>query len=487
MRVRKMGAAFRLAGGVALLFSLSATGISSAEDLATLYALAQANDPTFQSARYALDAAKQKQPEAFSALLPSLVASGSVDRTYGRTKYSGTPEISRNFSGDQWVLQLTQPLFRIENLLVYDEARASVAQAFAQYSAAEQDLILRLSRGYFDVLIAERHEITARAQVDALNEQLDAARRSYQAGVAAVTDVDDTQSRAALALAQQVAARNDLDAARAALEAILGEPPPALDALKAGAALAAPAPADAVTWVQRAVEDQPNVKAAQAAVKAADYALDRSRAQRLPSVDLVAGYGGNYSAGNITEPVDFGTNVRDKHVSIQLSMPLLDGGGIHARVKEARAQYSKAQADLAGAQRQAALDARQAYGAILSGLSQIRALETAVAAGQSAVKGNRIGYGLGVRINSDVLNSEQQLFSSMQDLDKARYDTLFQGLKLKAATGALTLQDLKAISGLLQPAVQSESDRSPGVPSPVTQSPGTRKQILTSFEHGDVG
>jgi outer membrane protein len=143
-------------------------------------------------------------------------------------------------------------------------------------------------------------------------------------------------------------------------------------------------------------------------------------------------------------------------------MPLFSGGGIQAQVAESRAKRAKAQADLTAAQRQAALDARQAYSGVLSGVSQVQALETAVAAGQSAVKGNRIGYGLGIRINSDVLNAEQQLYSTMQDLEKARYDTLFQGLKLKAATGELSDQDLQAVNGLLAPVAPSAGDRDAG-------------------------
>jgi outer membrane protein len=328
-----------------------------------------------------------------------------------------------------------------------------------------------LSRAYFDAIVGERHVVTAHAQLQALTEQLAAARRSFQAGVASITDVDDTQSRAALAQAQQVAAMNDLEASRAALEAIIGMPPSRLDALKADAALPRPIPSDVAQWVQRALEDNPSVKAAQAAAKAANFELDRTRSQRLPTVDLIASYGGNYSAGNIIEPTDFATHVRDTEVSIQFSMPLVDGGGMHAQALEAVAKRGKAQSDLTAAERQAALDARQAYAAVLSGVSQVEALETGVAAGQNSVKGNTIGYGLGIRINSDVLNAEQQLYSTMQDLEKARYDTLYEGLKLKAATGELSGLDLKAINALLElkasePAKPPEESAPPTALSP---------------------
>jgi outer membrane protein len=435
---------------IAVCWSTGIAGVATGADLDDLYALAQASDPTFQSARFALEAAKQLQPEAFSALLPSLVVNGTGSRTVGRTKYTNNPEVNRSYNADQWALQLTQPLFRAESLLANSEARASVEQALAQYTGAEQDLMLRLARAYFDEVVAERHVTATRAQVTAMNEQLHAARRSFEAGVASITDVDDTQSRAALGEAQQVAAMNDLESSRAALEAIVGVMPPGLDPLRTEASLPRPTPSDVATWVARATEDNAGVKAARAALEAADYEVDRSRAQRLPTVDMVATYGGNYSSGNITEPINFATHVRDRQVSVQFSMPIFDGGALHAHVAAARARRSKAQADVTAAQRQAALSARQAYAAVLSGVSQVKALETAVAAGQNAVKGNRIGYGLGIRINSDVLNSEQQLYGTMQDLDKARYDTLFEGLKLKAATGGLSEEDFKAINTLLQ-------------------------------------
>lgn len=447
-----------------LLGVCHAASLAHAADLKDLYGLALTNDPTFQSATFALQAAKQLQPEAFSALLPSLTASGSGARTFGRTQYSNVPEVNRSFASDQWVLQLTQPLFRAETVLAYGEARASVEQAVAQYALAEQDLLLRVARNYFDEVVAERHVTATRAQVTALNEQLHAARHSFDAGVASITDVDDAQSRAALAEAQQVAALNDLESARAVLEAIIGVTPPSLNALKNDALLPRPTPNDVASWVNRAIAENPAVKAANAAVRVADYELDRSRAQRLPTLDMVATYGGNYSSGNITQPNNFGTHVRDRQVSIQVSVPLLEGGALRAHVAESHAKRAKAQADLTGAERQAALSARQSYAAVLSGVSQVHALETAVTAGRSAVKGNRIGYGLGIRINSDVLNSEQQLFSTMRDLDKARYDTLFEGLKLKAATGELSPEDLSSVNTLLESGLSGERNETPALP-----------------------
>jgi len=451
--------------GLIVISACGAAATARSADLRDLYVLALTNDPTYQSAAFSLQAARQLRPEAFAALLPSLIANGSGSRTFGRTQYTDVPLVNRSFDTDQWVLQLTQPLFRAESLLAYGEARASVEQAVAQYALAEQDLILRVTRAYFDEVVAERHVITAQAQVTSLSEQLHAARHSFEAGVASITDVDDTQSRAALAEAQHVAATDDLESSRAALEAITGRAPPILSGLKSEAVLPRPNPGDVSAWVERAIVDNPSVKAANAAVTVADYELDRGHAERLPTIDMVATYGGNYSSGNITEPTNFGANVKDRAISVQVTVPLFEGGAIRAHVAEARAKRAKAQADYTGAQRQSALSARQSYAAVLSGVSQVHALETAVAAGQSAVKGNRVGYGLGIRINSDVLNSEQQLYSSMQDLEKARYDTLFEGLKLKAAAGELSADDLRAVNSLLEPG-SAVDENAVGTPTP---------------------
>jgi outer membrane protein len=442
------------------LFSLFALGNARAEDLRDLYALARMNDPTFQSAVFALETARKQRPEAFAALLPSLSANASGSRIFGKTKYSDTPIVDRSFDSDQWTLQLTQPIISANAIYGYEEAKASVRQAIGQFAAAEQDLVLRLARAYFDEVVAERHVLTARAQVAALTEQLDAARHSYASGIASVTDVDDTESRSALAQAQETAALNEVESARAALEAIIGSEPGPLSILKPEAPL--PRPSGTVgTWVERASAVNPLVKAAAAGVDAAQSELYRNQVQYVPTVALVANYGGNYSSGNITEPENFATNVKDREVSIQVSVPLFDGGAIQARIGEARAKKSKAQSDLIGAQRQAALSARQSYAAVVSGISLVHALETAVASGRNAVKGNKVGYSVGVRINSDVLNAEQQLFSSMQDLEKARYDALYGGLQLKAAAGELSEDDLQAINSLLVPPAANSGDMKP--------------------------
>jgi len=130
-------------------------------------------------------------------------------------------------------------------------------------------------------------------------------------------------------------------------------------------------------------------------------------------------------------------------------MPLFSGGATSSRVTQAIANRNKAAAELEAARRQAGTDAKLAYSAVVNGLAQVEALGAAVDSSKSAVTGNQVGYKLGIHMNIDVLNSEQQLYTAQRDLVKARYDTLLQGLKLKAAVGGLTEQDVLAVNGML--------------------------------------
>jgi len=439
------------AAGALVFALLGSGGVQPAHslDLLGAYLLAKAHDPTFAAARSALQAAQEKVPQARSALLPALGASGTGSDIIGDTEYTGTPVVRRSFRGYQWALQLTQPVFGAPSYFAYSESKATADQALARFDSARQDLIVRVSQAYFDALVAQAALDAAQAQVRALEEQLDAARRSFKDGVASVTDVDESQAHAASADADLAKAMSELDAKRAALEAIIGPGAADLSPLPLDVVVPHPDPDDANAWTSRAETANPDVRAAKAALVAANFEISRTRAARLPSVDLVASFGANYSSGNIVNPVNYATHVHDTEVDLQVTVPLLDGGGLHAQVAEARALRNEAQADFEAARRQAGTDARQAFDEVVSDLSQVKALQVAITAGDEAVNGNRAGYRLGIRINSDVLDAEQQLYGSRRDLAQARYDALLEGLKLKAAAGELTEQDMAEINGML--------------------------------------
>jgi outer membrane protein len=422
---------------------------ASATDLLEIYREAQNKDATFEAARYAFVAAQERVPQARAGLLPVVNLNGTESNNNAFTRFSNSPPVYREVNTWALTLQLTQPLFRAQNIYAYSEAESVAEQARAQLSLAVQDLILRATRAYFDILIVQESIEVADKQLKAAEEQLALAKRGFDAGANAVTDVHEAKSRADLARSQRIAAVNDLESRHAELEKVIGRESGVLAALKPVVVVPRPQPENVRAWIEQARENNPAVLAPKAALGAAESAVSKSRAEHAPTLDLVASHGRNYSSGNVGTPSDFGADTHYTQLGVQFTVPLFAGGGSQSRVKEAIANVGKATAELEVARRQAAADARQAYSAIVNGLAQIEALESAVESSSSSVKGNQVGYKLGIHMNIDVLNAEQQLYTAQRDLVKARYDTLFQGLKLKAAAGILTEEDVYAVNQLL--------------------------------------
>ncbi|MDH5524210.1 MAG: TolC family outer membrane protein [Desulfobulbaceae bacterium] len=419
-------------------------------NLLEVYRLARNNDPIFEAARYTLDAAEQKIPEARAGLLPTVNMNGNDLYNNASTTFDPSPTMSRNVHTWTWTLQLIQPLIRMQNLFAYQESEYLVEQAMAQFDQAKQDLILRVVQTYFGVVSAQEGIAAAEAQVIAMEEQLAQSTHGYQAGTHAVTDVYEARSRLDLATAQLVAARNDLASKRADLEKIVGPVSYPLAMLRPAVVIPKPQPNDIQAWTNQAQENNPTVRAQKAALAVAEAEIRRSRAEHLPTLDLTASYGKSYSSGSLTTPTDYTTAVTSHQAGVQFNIPIFAGGGTTARVTKAIANKFKVRADMDTARRQVIADARQAYAGIENGLSQVEALESTVDSSKSSVKGNRAGFKLGIRMNIDVLNAEQQLYAAKSDLVKARYDALFQGFKLKAAAGILAVSDVAEISAQLE-------------------------------------
>lgn len=429
----------KLAGAMFLgCFSLSAAGA----DLIDIYQLALRNDPAFEVARYTLKAAQEKFPQAVAGLLPTVSASGANNLTTAKSQFSTSQPIDRYVHAWNWSLQLTQPLIRMQSMYTYEEANVAVEQAQAQYRLAEQDLILRVAQAYFGVLASREGIRVAEAELSATSEQLELAKLGFEKGVAAITDVREGQSRIDLARSHLVTAQNELDAKSAELGKIVDDVPDHLAMLDASSTIPLPQPNDQQSWINQARETNPAVQAAQAGLLVAEAIVGKARSEHAPTLDLVASYGENYSSGSTTMPTDFASRGQTKQLGLQFTVPLFAGGGTSSHVAEAVANKYRAGAELEVARRQAATDARLAFAGVVNGLSQIRALESAVESGQSMVSESHTGYKLGIYNNVKVLDAEQQYFTVKRDLVKARYETLFQALKLKAATGALSEADV---------------------------------------------
>lgn len=435
---------------IALAIAGSGLNAHAGADLLQVYRDAQGYDATYAAARAARTAGLEKLPQGRAALLPTinLAANSTWNDTSTKARAPGATTRSVDYNSNGWNVSLSQPLFRWQNWVGYAQAELSVAVATAQFTQAGQDLILRATQAYFDVLLAQETLATAQAQKIAIAEQLEAARRNFEVGTTTITDTHEAQARFDLAFAQEIVAENDLAVKHQTLRTLTGKEPTALKGLKPELQIGRPQPDDIGKWTESAENGNLGVQLAHTGLEIAHREIERQRAGHYPTLDLVATHGKSAVGESLSTGV--GSDSKTSTIGLQLAVPLFAGGLVSSKEREAVALKEKAQADLDNARRQATLAARQSYLGVSAGLAQVKALEAGVVSSKLAVESNQLGYEVGVRINIDVLNAQSQLFDTRQKLAKARIDTLVAQLKLKAAAGSLSEDDLPAINALLE-------------------------------------
>ena len=421
--------------------ALSAT--AHAQSLVELFEAARGFDATFQSAKSAHDAAVAKADQARAGLLPTVGLSAGASRT---NVDNASPVPDRSYDARNATLAASQPLYRPVNRLSFEQGQKSLTVAQAQLKAAEQDLIVRTSQAYFDVLAAQDTLTYVKAQKAAVAEQLAAAKRNFEVGTSTVTDSREAQARFDLVVAQEIAAENDLRVKRLALDTLVGKTGADPKPLALPVALPVVTPDDVGQWVNLAESGHPGVVQAQTALDIASLELKKAQAGHGPTVDLTAQYV-MAKAPSTSTGLPLRSNTAT--VGVQFNLPLFAGYAIENRVREALALEDKARSDAEGAKRSVAQATRTAFFGVQSGKGQVNALEAAEASSQSALDANKLGYQVGVRINIDVLNAQSQLFQTKRDLAKARYDVLVGSLKLRQASGTLVAEDLNAVNALL--------------------------------------
>jgi outer membrane protein len=436
-----------------LLFALAFVAFPAlAQDLLQVYRDAKAYDAQYSAARYALQAGLEKLPQGRALLLPALNLSANTTNsnlTIGTYGPNPAPPGGRDFSSRGYQLNLSQPLFRPQNWAQFDQAEQQVRQAEAVFGQASQDLILRVTQAYVDVLAAQDNLGLVRAQKAAIAEQLAQAKRNFEVGTATITDTHEAQARFDLTSAQEIVAQNAVDTQIRQLQQVAGKVYAQLRPVRADVKLSPPNPANMQNWVELAEKQGYPVVIQDAGTQIASLQAKLTRAGHYPTLDLVGSYGQTNQTGSAVTA--FSSQLNIGSIGLQLAVPIYQGGAISSREREAAANYEKAKQDLENARRSSALAAQQNYLLVINGIATIGALEQALVSSQSALDSNKLGYEVGVRINIDVLNAQQQVFSTRRDLLVARYGTIMNHFRLKAAAGTLREEDLEQANLALQP------------------------------------
>jgi outer membrane protein len=452
------------------------------KDLIGVFEDAVHNDPVIRQADANRLAARESRPQAISALLPQVTGSASVqgDHNSGTQPFFGTNPDGTAFvepvpatvdtSTKGWALNLKQNVFSWSNWMTLKQAGREVAQAEANYQAAEQQLILRVAQAYFNVLSADDTLQADAASLEAIARQLDQANKRFEVGLIAITDVEDAKAARDTAASTVIAAKRTLATAEDQLQEITGQKYDRLAKPGPDMPLATPDPADEGRWVDISLEQNLTLISSRLA---ADIARDNVRIAmggHLPSVDILAGR--SYQNQGVNEVFDgqlfpYDTYFNDRQITLQVTMPLFSGGYTQSKVRQSEYLWIAAKEAVVQSSRATERQARDAYLGVISGIARVQSLRQAVESNETALKATEAGYEVGTRTSVDVLNARKNLVQAQTDYAASRYDYIVSVLQLRLAAGNLDRHELTSINTWL-----TQTDRtSPGVTTPESVAP----------------
>lgn len=439
-----LGTQRRLLGalvGAALLHAGSASAIS----LMQAYEAALQNDPTYRSAGYDNAAGQENAKIARAALLPNLSANYSASKNRADivgVDFIGQPNITHPiYFSRVKSIDLNQPILNLDAWSRYKQGQAQGRYSSAVYDSSRQDLVLRLVSAYIDALFAEEQLRLAHIQRDVYAEQRKVNDRLFEKGEGTKTDMLETQSKLDVAEAQILESADNAVTTRDTLAGIIGQEVQSLDDVVPDFR---PHPLDGggyEDWKRLALANNPDLRAQVEAIEASHQEVNRNRAGYAPRIDFVASYSKNDSQTIDTYNQD--STVRS--VGFQVNIPLYSGGSVGASTRQAVANLEKSRSDLQAKTDKALIELRKEYNIVLSSSPKIAALDKAVASSQELVKATEKSIKGGIRINLDLLNAQQQLFTNLRDRAQARYDYLVALVRLRAAAGTLSGDDVREI------------------------------------------
>ena len=386
--------------------TLAWSGTAWSIDLAQAFQMALTNDPTYAAARANYRAMTQKMPQARAAFLPQIF--GSLTGAYVDSRATGQLNQVYNSGRSAWTLNLTQTLFDWTAISTYEQAKLIVASSEVQLQVAYQDLMLRLSQAYFDVLSNHDALISLQVEQKSIGEQLASAKRRFEMGSATVTDTYEAQARYDLISANIIAAENNLQTSKDVLARILGQTPQQLSVLPYTVNLPAPVPNKLQEWSSQASMANLEVVRARLQTRISEQEVQIAKSGHYPTFALVASSTSNTVGNSQVRPFYDGRTI-DNTVGLQMNVPIYSGGGVSAKVTEKAELQQKSVFEMEAARRLAVQQAQQYFNGVNAGLARIKGLEAGEKSSRAALEANRTGYEVGVRINLDVLNAQQQL------------------------------------------------------------------------------
>jgi len=441
-----------------IVFGLSSSSVQ-AENLLEIYQLAQQHDPQLKIAHQERLVVLEKKPQARAPLLPQVTLNANVTENW----QTDINLLNRNRDMENttlgYTISLNYALYRRELNIQFQQVDSQIAQVEANYETARQALMERVSTRYFAILTANDNLKFARSAKKAFQRQLEEAQRRFEVGLIAITDVEEAQAGYDLAIADEILAQNELDTAYEVLREITDTDHFLLASLNKNTPLLNPNTNNIDAWTEVALEQNPNILAAQFVVATARQEIEKQRAANLPSLDLV----GQQSFSDTLRGEDDGFNNMNFSIGIQLRYALYEGGAIQSRIRESQQRHVQALDKLEQQRRTVQLQTRQLFYTLLSNTSRVKALKQALVSTETALDSIQTGFELGTRTSVDVVNAQRDLLRVQRDYSKVRYDYVLNTLRLKQAAGVLSQEDLEGINyWLTQPTIELQKEKEKG-------------------------
>ncbi|MEM9207810.1 MAG: TolC family outer membrane protein [Pseudomonadota bacterium] len=437
------------------------TATAQAASLLEIYQQALQSDPLIHEAESRRLAALEANPQARSLLLPQIQGTASLQTSESdgnqfvvTDAFVGSIPFEGDSDNTDWSLNLRQSVFRWDQVVGLQQANKRVAQAEADYEAAQQDLIIRVATRYFDVLGAEDVLTSIHADRQAIARQLEQARQRFEVGLIAITDVQESQAAYDQAVASEIGAKRSLATSRYLLREITGEYVSSLSAPKEGLPLQSPSPADEASWIDLALNQNLALVSSRLNEEIARKEIAFRRTGHYPTVDLVAGRRFSETEGSRTfgagpsNPAEFDST--NDFIGLELSVPIFSGGAVSSRVREAVYLHRASLEQVQRVTRETERATRDAYLGVLAEISRVNALKQAVESSQTALEATQAGFEVGTRTIVDVLNSQRDLYTAITNYYSSRYAYIGNVLLLKQAAGNLRIQDLEEIDRFLE-------------------------------------
>ena len=450
------------------------TAAAGAANLIEVYQRALQNDPQIREAEANRLASRESKPQALAALLPQFSASGSYERVDADTSRVAVTQrdpsdpnsdlvprtviSTSDYDSKQYQITLRQTLFRWDQWATLKRADEEVAQAEADFQAAQQDLISRTAQRYFDVLAAQDTVDASQATLEAFSRQLEQADKRFEVGLIAITDVQEARAAHDQAVADVIQSKRSLATAQELLRELTGERFDVLSTPVDDMPLKTPAPENEDQWVSMAQEQNLRVISARLATDIAKQDVRVARGSHFPTIDLVGErsdleYDGDSVSRNAqgvatNSPAD--QTQKSDSIGIQVTIPFYSGGATSSRVRQRVYLHRAARERLERTHRETERATRDAYLGVISEISRVKALKQALESSRTAIQATEAGFEVGTRTTVDVLDARRQLFAAQTNYSRSRYDYIINVLNLQLASGTLNMADLEEINGFLK-------------------------------------